>query len=773
MKKIIVLVLLLFAGLMCSSSWAFTIKAITVVGNQRIPTDTVLNYIPVKVGDDLGPSNTGAVISALYQTGFFDKITLGREGNTLVIHLSERPTIGRLKISGNVTIKSEQLTSVLKSVGIEQGRAYDNVILEKIRQSLLDQYYLLGRYNAHVIVRATPMDRNRMLVKIDISEGLVAKVKRINIIGNHAFDDKTLIKQLDVATTGLFSYFTKTDRFSQEKLDASLDKLRNYYMDRGYLRFAVKSSQVAMTPDHKSIFITIVIDEGQVYRVKAIHFQGRTILSSKELAEKNTLHVGDIFSRKAVMDTEKAINDALGDQGYINAEINLHPTFDETHHEVILTYLIKQGRRMYVRHITFIDNVKTNDNVLRRESLQLEGAPVSSGRIEDSKGRMSRLPFIKNVDTSITPVPGSNNQVDVHYKVKEDNAAQASLSVSYGRLTGVGFGVGLNQKNFLGTGETLGINATRNRYEQVFGIDFTNPYYTEDGISRSISLSASKFYPHLANATNSYNDNEYSLSVLYGIPVGQSTSVSQRVQLGYGYDQTQLHLVAPSIQVLSFVKQHGRQFHQLELTAGYSLDSRDHAIFPTKGGLQTIGATLYLPLSGQSLKYYILNWSGSWYQPIAGQFIGLARGNLGFGNSFSGGDGFPFFRNFYAGGIGSVRGYTGNTLGPTDNTTDGYGNRNHTGGNALATGTLGLIFPNFVSDSLRTVAFIDAGNVYNTWNNKKYQGGGSGPLRYGTGLEIDWLSPMGPIEVSATKALNPRSGDDTQFFDFSLGANFG
>lgn len=778
MLKRLLLVYLLLVFCFCGRAWAesaFTVGSISVVGNQRIPTETVLNYAPIQVGDVLSPSKTGELISALYQTGFFEKITLDRIGNELIIRVVERPTIGRLKISGNVSIPTDRLTTVLKGVGIQQGRIYDSVTLAKIRQSLQDQYYLLGRYNARVDIKVSNMSRNRVLVAIDISEGLVAKVKQINIIGNHAFNQSTLLKQFDLKSSNFLTFFTRTDRFSQEKMDSSLSKLRDFYMNRGYMRFTIQSSEVAITPDHKAIFITVVIDEGSVYRIKNVRIVGQSIIPEKELMEKNLTHPGEIFSRSAVIDTEKAINNLFGNRSYIYAEVSLKPVFDDQKKEVSLMYIVKPGKKIYVRHITFTDNNKTNDNVLRRESLQLEGAPIAMNQLDNSKARMSRLPFIRDVQTNITPVSGTTNQVDVDYRVKEQSAAEASFSVSYGQLAHLGLGVGLNQRNFLGTGDTLGINLTRNRYEQVYGIDFTNPYYTDDGISRSISLSVTKFTPEAANLSQSYTDDQYALSVLYGIPVGQDSSISNRVQLGYGYEQTQLHLSNEvSNQVQNFVNKHGRQFRQLELTAGFSRDSRDHAIFPTQGALQTIGATFYAPLNGQSLKYYLLSWNGSVYHPLWGQFVGMARGNLGYGNSLSGSADFPFFRNFYAGGVGSVRGYEGNSLGPLDTYQhNGVTDHNPTGGNALATASLGLIFPNFISDSVRTLIFVDAGNVYNTWDNKKYLGSGSGPLRYSSGVELDWLSPLGPIELSVAKALNARHGDSLEFFQFSLGANFG
>ncbi len=770
MKKQILLVLLLLTAL-CVNAWAaesFVVRKISIEGLQRVSSETVYSYLPIKTGETLRPEKTGAIINALYKTGFFEHISLAREGNTLIIKVIERPTIGRLKISGNSSIATDKLTTVMRGVGVAEGRVYDSVILEKIKQSLLEQYYSVGRYNAQVNVTVTSMDRNRVLVKIDISEGLIAKVRRINIIGNHVFSEKTLDKQLDLTTPGIVTFFTQTDHYTQEKLDSSLEKLRNYYMDRGYFKFAVKSSQAALTPDRKSIFLTIVVDEGVVYTVKGVNVVGDTIVPREELLHDVHIKSGTIFSRQAVMDGEKAITDKLGSQGYIFTVVSVQTKVDEANKQVFLTYEVKPGKRAYVRHVYFTDNSKTNDEALRREIQQMEGAPVSTVKLEESKHHLSLLPYIRNVDMNVEPVAGTDDNVDVNYKVTEDNAAQANFSIGYSQLDHLILGAGLNQKNFMGTGKTLGLNLSHSRYQQFYGINYMNPYYTPDGISRSINLSASKTDPRAANLTRSYNTDQYAASVIYGIPLGQEKNVFNTLQLGYGYEQTLVKLSnSVSQQVQAFVNQHGRLFQQIDVIAGLSRDGRDKAIFPTTGGIQTLSANLYVPATSHSLRYYTLGYNGKWYQPITEKFIATVRGDLGYGTAFDGAQNYPFFKNFYAGGMDSVRGYEPNSLGPKDS------NGDPTGGNVLVAGSLGLIFPNYISDSLRTSVFVDAGNVYNTYNNRQYAGTGSGSLRYSTGIEADWLTPLGLIDLSVGKALNLKPGDSSEFFQFSLGANFG
>ncbi len=771
MKKYILLLVVLFNVLWVSVATAqesYVVRSIRFEGLQRINPETVETYLPIHTGETLSPSKTSAIISALYKTGFFENISLSREGNTLVIQVTERPTIGKLKISGNSAIATDKLTTVMKTVDIAEGRVYNGVILEKIKQSLLNQYYELGRYNARVDVTVTPMDRNRVMIKIDISEGLVAKVRKINIIGNHAFSEDKLVKQLDLTTPGLFTFFTQTDRYSQEKMDSSLEKLRNYYLDHGYLKVSVKSSQAAITPDRKSIFLTIVIDEGELYTVKGVNVIGNTIVPRDELVKKIGIQPGSTFSRQAVVDGEKKISDTLGDKGYLFTNVSLQPVVDDKNKQVFLTFVVKPGRRAYVRHIYFTNNTKTNDDVLRREVQQMESAPVSTTNLDESKHRLSLLPYIRNVEMSVVPVADQNDQVDVDYKVTEDTAAQATFSVGYSQLDHLILGAGLNQKNFLGTGNTLGLNFTHSRYQEFYGVSYTNPYFTQDGIQRSLSGSIAKYNPKAAGITRSYSDDQYSLSDIYSIPIGQEKGVINRLQLGYGYEETYVNLShTVSQQVQDFVNRHGRHFQQVDLIAGVSRDSRDKAIFPTVGMINTMGLNVYVPANKDSLNYYTFSYNGRWYHPIHGAFIATARGDLGYGNAFGGPTNYPFFKNFYAGGIESVRGYSSGSLGPTDS------NGDPTGGNLLADISAGLIFPNYISDNLRTTLFVDGGNVYNTFNNRKYNGGASGSPRYATGIEGDWLTPLGLIDISLAKAINPQTGDNRDFFQFSLGANFG
>lgn len=772
MKKLACIIILFSQFLIAAWAQPFIVKHIEIDGLQRTTPATVESYLPIKRGQVLQPAKTAAILRSLYRTGFFEHITLSRVGDTLIIHVVERPTIGQLKVTGNSVIPTDKLTTVMKSLDIAEGRVYDPSVVEKIKQSLLNQYYQLGRYNARIDVITLPMPRNRISLKINISEGVVAKVHRISIIGNHVFSERTLTRQLDLTTTGIFTFVTQTDRYSEDKLEMSLDKLRGYYMDRGYIHFEIKSAQAEVTPDRKSVFITIVIEEGQPYFIKEIRVSGTPVLPQEEILRQIPIKPGDVFSRQRVIDAEKAITRQLGNKGYMFATISLRPKINDDTKDVILVFDINSGKRVYVRHITFSENNRTNDEVLRREMLQWESAPASTSKLDESKQHLSLLPFIREVDMSVKPVPDTNDQVDVNYKVKEDNSATATFKIGYSQIDRVILGLGFNQKNFFGTGSTLGVNLQRSKYEQFYGIDYTDPYYTADGISRTLSLAASRVDPRGAGVNNSYTTHEYDAGILYGIPIGQEEAVINRIQAGLGYQNTLVHLVPGGIsnQINAFVTNHGTHFQELDGKIGYTRDSRDKAIFATCGVLQTLFVDVFAPLSSGSVSYYSINYHAKWYQPLYDQFILLSKANLGYGNGFHGTGDYPFFRNYYAGGIDSVRGYQGYTLGPRDS------NGKPFGGNILADGSLGLIFPNYLSDNLRTSVFFDIGNVYSTLNNRGFGGNSSdsGPLRYSVGIEADWLTPFGPIQLSLARALNraTRSGDALEPFQFAMGANF-
>lgn len=782
MKKIVffgTLLFLLWQGIVFAQS-SFIVKRIEIEGLHRIPIETVRSYLPIKEGEMMRRDKTPSIIRALFQTRFFDQVRLFSVGNTLIIRVVERPTIGELKIKGNSVVPTDKLTEVMKSLDVAEGRVYDRAMLDKIRLSLLNQYYQLGRYNARVDIKVSDMSRNRVRVRIDISEGLVARVRHISIIGNKAFKERKLLRVIGntISTPGLFTFLTQKDRYAEQKLEESLEALRNFYLDRGYVRFAVKSSEAEVTPDRKAVYITIAIEEGEVYTVKGYELTGQFVIPKATLLKLINIKEHEVFSRQKVFDIEKKMSNLMGDKGYLFSRISLRPEFDDEARTIYLIFDIDAGKRTYVREITFSDNTRTNDVVLRRELEQFEAAPASTAKLEESKHRLSLLPYIKDVQMSVNPVPTADNEVDVNYKIKEENASQASFKIGYSQFQKFIIGAGLNQTNFLGTGKTLGINLTRSKYEQFYGIDYTDPYYTEDGISRSFNFSLSRTDPGSANISNGFITNLFNAGVSYSIPLGSEIGVFNRLQIGFNYQNTVVHLIDNkySQEVATFVARHGRHFQEVDIKAGFSRNSLDRSIFPTNGTFQSFFVDAYLPLDKNSLTFYTLNYNFRVFYPLFDDFILVGRTDLGYGNGLHGVNDFPFFQNYYAGGIDSVRGYKDYTLGPLDS------NENPFGGNILADASIGIIFPNYISDNLRTTAFFDIGNVYSSIDNAKYGGGGrnSGPLRYSIGLQGEYLFPLlgGPIRVSVAMPLNfmkatqTKHGDFKGVFQFALGASF-
>ncbi|OGT57427.1 MAG: outer membrane protein assembly factor BamA [Gammaproteobacteria bacterium RIFCSPHIGHO2_12_FULL_42_10] len=770
MKKIILLLLFISFSSTTLFAESFVIKKIVVEGGNRVTAATVLHYLPIKRGQTLQSDNTSALLHKLYQTGLFERITFSRSGNTLIVHVVENPTLGQVKINGNSVISTEQLNDAMKHLDIVAGRILRPALLENVKQSLLHQYYQLGYFNARIEITETPLSNKRIFLHINISEGLPAKVRRITILGNHVFDEKTLIKQLNFTTSGIFTLVTHSDRYSEENLEGSLEKLRAYYMDRGYLQFSIQSSQAEITPDRKAVYVVIVVHEGETFKVSGAQVKAPSDLQAK-LQKWVTMKKGDLFSREKIMQTEKDMMALLGDYGYLFAAITVHPVVNERAREVSLVFEIKPGKRIYVRHIMFTDHNRTNDEVLRREILQWESAPASMTQLEASKQRLKLLPFIREVDMSIKPVLHAHDEVDVNYQVKEDNSASATFKVGYSQIERVIFGLGFNQKNFLGTGNTFGVNFQHSKYEQFDSIEYTNPYYTPEGISRTVRVSASRVDPRGAGVNNGYTTHDYDADVLYGIPIGQENTTN-RAFVGFGYQDAIVYLIPGGVsqQINSFVTSHGTHFQMFDVKVGLSRDSRDKAIFPTAGTEQSLFLDTFAPLAAQSVGYYTVSYRSKWYQPIHGPYILLTRTDFSYGNGFGGIGDYPFFRNFYAGGIDSVRGFQGYTLGPRDS------NGKPFGGNILVDGSVGLIFPNPMSDNLRTSAYFDLGNVYTSLNNRSFGGQSidSGAIRYSVGVEADVMTPFAPIRLSLARAINIRRApsDYLEAFQFAIGANF-
>ncbi len=763
----------LILGVCCSTllAWStqtiaaenFIVRDIKVTGLQRVSTGTVLNYIPVQVGEEIGPSSTGQIIKTLYDTGFFQSVSLERQGNTLIVNVVERATIGSISIVGNKEIPSDKMKDFLKEMGLVKGRIFQKSSLERLEKELKQAYISRGKYNSRIDTKITSLTDNRVAITVTVSEGRVSRIKEINIIGNHDFSKNELLSEFALGTSNIFTYFNKKDQYSKAGMDASLEALRSFYLDRGYLKFTIISSQVLLSPDRKDVYINIHIEEGPQYHFSGYDLAGKLILPREKLDALVQVKKGNVFSRKKVTETISAIGLALGDVGYGFPAINAEPRIDEEKKTVFITFMIEPGRHVYVRRINFHGNTKTGDYVLRNVIRQDEGGLLSLHNIKESERHLKLLGYLKNIDIKTNPVPGTNNQVDLDVQVEEAPSAEASASVGYG-TNGYQFNTSVNQHNFMGSGRSMGAAFNASKWGQDYSLNYYNPFYTDTGVGRGASLYYSRIDPKNLNVST-YSSNRYGGDINYNFPLGEASSF----QLGYGYQDVNIKSVGLVIPIQNFVNLYGQHFQEVRLSSGWSRNTYDQMPYPTRGFNQQALAFVALPATSQSLTYYKSSYQAHLYYPLFKGWIFSILGNIGYGNTFND-NGLPFFENFYAGGTaqpGQVRGYDSYSLGPLDNM------GNSMGANFLVNGTAGLILPYPLSrDSFRTTIFTDIGNVFAEGTPAALRGSQAGPLRYSAGVSVEWRSPFGPLAFSLAKALNPQPTDQTQLFQFALSSGF-
>jgi outer membrane protein insertion porin family len=742
---------------------SFIVRHIQVTGLARVSTGTVLNYIPVQVGEEISSASTAQIIRTLYETGFFQSVTLERQGDTLIVNVIERSTIGSVTIVGNKEIPTDKMKEFLKEMGLVKGHVFQRASLERLEKELKQAYTARGKYNARIDTRVTVMTDNRVAISVVVSEGRVSRIREIKIIGNHDFSRNQLLPELTLAKSGLFTYFTKRDQYSKAAMDASLEALRSYYLDRGYLKFNIVSSQVLLSPDRKDVYISIQIYEGPQFHFSGYAIAGNTVLPKEKIESLIQVEKGDVFSRKKVTESISAIGLALGDVGYGFPAINAEPKIDEPNKTVFITFVIEPGRHVYVRRIQFHGNTKTGDYVLRSIIRQDEGGLLSLHNIKESERQIRLLGYIKNVDVKTTPVSGTNNQVDLDVSVEEAPSAEASASIGYG-TNGYQFNTSVKQHNFMGSGRSMGAAFNASKWGQDYTLSYYNPFYTDTGIGRGVNLYFTRIDPQNLNVST-YSSNRFGGDVNYNFPLGETSGF----QLGYGYQDVDIKSVGPVIPIQNFVKLYGNHFQEVRLSSGWSRNSYDQMPYPTRGTNQQAIAMMALPATSQSLSYYKSSYQTRAYVPLMRGFIFSVLGNIGYGNTFDK-QGLPFFENYYAGGTaqpGQVRGYDSYSLGPLDNM------GNAMGANFLVNGSASLILPYPLSrDNVRTSIFTDAGNVFSDGTPAILRGTLGGPLRYSAGVSLEWRSPFGPLAFSVAKALNPQPYDQTQFFQFAMSSSF-
>ncbi|MBK5968707.1 MULTISPECIES: outer membrane protein assembly factor BamA [Thiorhodovibrio] len=760
--------LLLGASLWVGAAAAqFRVADIRVEGLQRIAAGTVFTYLPVQIDDVVADDVTADIIRSLYATGFFDDVKVERDGNILVIWVRERPAVAQIDIVGNKSIKTDDLKEGLKEIGLAEGRVFNRSVLDRIEQELRRQYFAAGKYGMDVESTVSPLERNRVAVRIEVTEGLTARLKQVNIIGNEDFKEKTLLKQFKLGPTKWSSFYTKNDRYAKEKLAGDLEALRSFYLDRGYINFKITSTQVTISPDQNDIYVTIGIEEGEIFHVSDIRLAGDPSVPVDQLFPLIHMQRGEVFSRKAASESAERISGLLGNEGYAFANVNTVPEVDAENKTVAVTFFVDPGKRVYVRRVNMKGNTRTRDEVLRREMRQLETAWFSADRVKESRERLQRLGFFDDVTIETPAVAGSPDLVDVDVTVTEKPSGNLLAGVGYSQSDGILFNTSVSENNFLGTGKQVSLAFNTSSTNQLYRLAYTNPYYTVDGISRGYNLA------YQTTDFDNYIGADYSTDVgLAEMNFGLPISATSRAGLGLRYQYTHFFAGEYSELAQDFVATNGEIFNDFFLTASYTKDSRDSAVFPTKGTLQGIYGEISVP--GSDLQYYRLTYRGRQYVPLTQRFTFALRGDVGYGGGYGDTSTMPFFNNFYAGGPGSVRGWEAYSLGPRETTVE----QDPVGGNLKITGSVELFAPPPVGgkfeDTLRVGAFFDFGNVWWTQQTDLVSPTGFdlGELRYSAGLSLAWLSPVGALSLSVAYPINAKENDNTQEFQFSFGQNF-
>lgn len=753
-------------GVICSlllahAAWAFdpfTVRDIRVEGIQRIEAGTIFSYLPVKVGETMTDEKASQAIRALFGTGFFRDIRLEVDGNVLVVIVEERPAIASIEFVGMKEFETDQVKKGLRDVGFQEGRTFDRAQLDQAEQEIKRQYLTRGLYGVIVTATVTPLERNRVGINFTIDEGDAAKIRSIKIVGNQVFAEKDLLSLFVLRTPGWFTWYTKNDQYSRQKLQGDLESLRSYYLNRGYLDFNINSTQVSITPDKLDIYITVNVSEGEKYSVSSVNIAGEPIVPLDELKKLVTIKTGDAFSRAKLTETSKNIVDRLGNEGYAFANANAVPEVDRKKRTVGFTFMVDPGRRVYVRRINISGNTRTRDEVIRREMRQLEGAFYDASKLQLSKRRVDRTGYFAEVEVETPPVTGTTDQVDVLVRVKEKPTGAILVGIGFSSADKLILQGSISQSNIFGSGNTLAAQVSTGSYSSILSLSFTQPYYTVDGVSRGFDV-----YNRTTDAgvlaLGNYKTDALGAGIRFGIPITEHDTIG----LGISAEDTKLSLFPDSpLRLLAFENLFGSRYSFLIGTAGWTRDTRDSVIWTTQGRVQRLTSEVTVP--GGTLRYYKLGYEHQWFYPLSQTFTLALRGDVGVGAGF-GGKPMPFFKNYYAGGVSSVRGYATASLGPRDSNDSSV-----EGGTRRVVGNAELLFPMPGSGKDRSVrlgAFLDGGQVFADGEKVDL-----GQLRYAVGLSLAWNSPLGPLKFSIARPLNDKPGDNIQRLQFTLGQVF-
>jgi outer membrane protein insertion porin family len=733
---------------------SFEVRDIRVEGIQRTEAGTIFTYLPIRVGDTVDEERASSAVKALFATGFFRDVRLEADGEVLVVVVEERPAIAQIDIAGSKEFPQDRLKEALRQIGLAESRIFDRANLERAEQELKSQYIGRGKYGVEITTTVTPLERNRVAISFSIFEGRVAKIRQIHFVGNEVFSDRALAKQFVLRTPGLMTWYSKNDQYSRPKLQADLETLRSFYLNQGYLEFSIDSTQVSISPDKQDIYLTINLTEGKKYTVSQVTLAGDLIAPREELERLILLREGDVFSREKLTETSKRISDRLGDEGYAFANVNAVPEIDRENSEVAFTMYVDPGRRVYVRRINISGNTNTRDEVIRRELRQMESAWYSTQKLNRSRQRVDRLGFFSEVQVDTPAVQGTNDLVDVDVKVTERATGNLTLGIGYSTAEKVILSAGIAQQNIFGTGNALSFQVNTGSINQTYALSYTNPYFTDDGISRGFDVYR-RDVDVSSLSIGSFNTSTYGLGLRFGVPVTEFDTINY----GLGFEQTEIGLLPESPQrYVDYVDTFGERTDTYMGTAGWARDQRDSVIYTTRGRFQRLNAEVGLP--GGDLTYYRLTYQHQWYYSLSQDLTLLLNGQLGYADGYDD-QPLPFFKNFFVGGVNSVRGYSTATIGPKDNNGDALG------GSRQFIGNIEVLFPfpGLEKDrSVRLSAFFDGGFV-----GEKYE---TSEMRYSAGLAFSWFSPVGPLKLSFGRALNPKPTDRLERLQFTLGTVF-
>ncbi|MEE4299759.1 MAG: outer membrane protein assembly factor BamA [Pseudomonadales bacterium] len=773
-RGLLPLLFVLFAA--CAHAETFTIGDIRVQGLQRVSAGTVFNLLNVNVGDTIDEIDGRSIIRALFASGYFSDISIGRDGPILIITVSERPAIDSIELEGNKSIETEALLAGLRDGGLAEGEIFQRATLERVELELVRQYVGQGRYGASIEAEVTELPRNRVGIRIEIEEGDVAKVRHVNIVGNTIYPDAELLELFELKLPGLLSFYTNDDRYSREKLSGDLERLEAYYKDSGYVNFRIDSTQVSVNPDKSEVYVTINVDEGKQYEVAGVELAGElNDIPADALESLLLVFEGQTFSQALVTASEERITTALGNAGYTFASATGIPTVNEDDETVDVRFFVDAGQRAYVRRVSFRGNIVTQDEVLRREMRQFEGGWASTAQIDLSKVRLERLGFFRAVAVETPAVPGTEDQIDVEFTVEEQPSGSISATLGFAQATGLILGAQYQENNVFGTGNSTALSISWSQFQQAVSFNFFDPYFTVDGISRGFNVFARQTNFDERNIAR-FQTNAYGAGVNFGYPISEV----ERISFGANVEFTDItEGLFPSLEISEFLREEGDQFLNVATTLAWSASRLNRGLFPTRGSSQSLSFELTMP--GSDLQFYRLRYEGQRFFPINRIFTLRAHADLGFGGGYGGTSNMPFYEHFFAGGFGSIRGYQVNTVGPraTQSPNDPFRRRPQPfGGNTLITGGLEILFPMpFVDDKtqFRPVLFLDAGNVFNT-ECPDVSTFCSEPdldeLRYAVGLGVTWLTGLGPLTFGIAHAFNDGPLDQTEFFQFELGRTF-